>query len=122
MGKGNPENTFCETRKQETCYHEWETQFMCVAEEILFFFRLSSFYSLIFCGTIQNADFWEMCLRYCEPVGKVLLKVIIFTFLPLNSVRHDPYRTLLPGQRPHGRPGASGWPTRRWLGRPPTAG
>ena len=41
MGKGKPENTFCETRK-EKCYHEWETQYMCVVEESLFLFPAGS--------------------------------------------------------------------------------
>ena len=29
MGKGNPGNTFCKTRKEigKKCYHEWETYF-----------------------------------------------------------------------------------------------
>ena len=125
MWKGNPGNTFYKTRKEigKKCYHEWETYFYVFCGGNLFLFWLSSFISRFSAAVSKIITSGKVHFSYFRTNGNSnILKVFIFIFLPGNIVRHDPYRTLLPGQRHHGRSGASGWPTRRWLWLPPTAG
>ena len=127
------ESAFLQSRK-ETCF--WNTRklekvlpwventfyLLCGGKPFPFFGCLLFIFRLSAAPSEMNTS-GKVCFRHSEPIGKVtFLKVLIFTFLPGIIVRHDPYRTLLPGQRHHGRPGASGWPTRRWRWRPPTAG
>ena len=60
MGKGDPGNTICKTRKQgKHCYHELKTYFMCFAEESLFLFLVVFFSFQISCGSIENDHFWQ---------------------------------------------------------------
>ena len=60
MGKGNPGNTFCKTRKIGKGATMSGKHILCVLRRKIFsYFWLSSFHFQIFCGSFENEHFWK---------------------------------------------------------------